>query len=164
MMELAAEPKEDAPVNPVQSEFPLCNENGYELKHYCVNCDEVVCIYCTIKEHNDHYHDMLNKWPRKHALDNTITEDESDAQSSDQVRKKRKINCNLQDNCSDSCECTSNQLVGKLIFSCEEYMHAISSKLRDCTMSNPVVISDPVKLTVTLKDTCGSPSQTKQSV
>ena len=160
-MELAAEPKEDTPVNPVQSEAPLCSEHGYGLKHYHVNCDEVVCVYCTMKEHIDHHHDMLNKWPRKHALDNTFAEDESDVQSSDQVRKKRKI----QDNCSDSCECTSSQPVRKLILCCEEHVHATSSvsKLRNCTMSNPVVIGDPVKLTVTLKDACGSPvtNQTK---
>ena len=143
MMKLAAEPKEDAPVNPVQSEVPLCD---YELKHYCVNCDEVVCIYCTIKEHNDHYHDMLNKW-----------QDEGDAQTSNQVRK---IKCNLQDNCGkplvvtavsvhpanwleNQCFVVKNMCMPYLVF-------------RDCTMSNPVVISDPVKLDL--------PSQTKQSV
>jgi len=163
-METAAGLEEDTPGNPVESEVPLCSEHGYELKHYCIDCDEAVCIYCTMKEHNGHNHDMLKKWSRKHELGDMVmyTRDEGDAQICDQVKKKRKIQCDLQGHSSGGVyQCTSNQMVGKLVLYCKQSQHTrvISSvsKLPDCTVSSPVVIGDPVKVTVTLKDTCGSP-------
>ena len=44
-----------------QSSELVCEEHGYELKHYCETCDKLVCLYCTIKEHGDHDHDIVNK-------------------------------------------------------------------------------------------------------
>ena len=55
----------------------MCSEHGYELKHYCEDCDKVVCIYCIINEHNGHImHEMLKKWHRNCKLNNTIASDE----------------------------------------------------------------------------------------
>ena len=44
-----------------QSPGFTCEEHGYELKHYCETCDMLVCLYCTMKQHNDHDHDILKK-------------------------------------------------------------------------------------------------------
>jgi len=44
-----------------QSSDYVCEEHGYELKHYCDTCDKLVCLYCTIKEHSDHDHDIVKK-------------------------------------------------------------------------------------------------------
>ena len=46
--------------NSQSSEF-VCEEHGYELKHFCVTCDKLVCLYCTVKQHNDHNHDTVKK-------------------------------------------------------------------------------------------------------
>jgi len=46
--------------------IPLCKEHEYELKHYCESCDELVCLYCTMKEHNGHNHDTVKKVADKH--------------------------------------------------------------------------------------------------
>ena len=46
--------------NSQSSEF-VCEEHGYELKHYCVTCDKLVCLYCTVKQHSDHDHDTVRK-------------------------------------------------------------------------------------------------------
>ena len=45
---------------------PVCREHEYELKHYCESCDELVCLYCTMKEHNGHNHDTVKKVADKH--------------------------------------------------------------------------------------------------
>lgn len=46
--------------NSQSSEF-VCEEHGYELKHYCVTCDKLICLYCAIKQHSDHDHDTVEK-------------------------------------------------------------------------------------------------------
>ena len=46
------------------SEF-VCEEHGYELKHYCETCDKLVCLYCAVKQHNDHNHDTVKKMAGK---------------------------------------------------------------------------------------------------
>ena len=50
----------------LQSKVPMCKEHDYELKHYCETCEELVCLYCTMKEHRDHNHDIVKKMADKH--------------------------------------------------------------------------------------------------
>ena len=43
-----------------------CQEHGSnELQYYCETCDELICMYCTIKEHNGHSHDVIKKMADK---------------------------------------------------------------------------------------------------
>ena len=53
---------------PIQAKVkvPLCKEHDYELKHYCETCEQLVCLYCTMKEHSDHSHDTVKKMAVKH--------------------------------------------------------------------------------------------------
>ena len=53
---------------PIQAKVkvPLCKEHDYELKHYCETCEQLVCLYCTMKEHSDHNHDTVKKMADKH--------------------------------------------------------------------------------------------------
>ena len=44
----------------------VCREHDYELKHYCESCDELVCLYCTMKGHNGHNHDTVKNVVGKH--------------------------------------------------------------------------------------------------
>ena len=44
----------------------VCSEHEYELKHYCESCDELVCLYCTMKKHNGHNHDTVKNMVGKH--------------------------------------------------------------------------------------------------
>ena len=44
----------------------MCKEHEYELKHYCETCEELVCLYCTMKKHRDHNHDTVKKMADKH--------------------------------------------------------------------------------------------------
>ena len=55
----------DIPIQ-VKVKVPLCMEHDYELKHYCETCDQLVCLYCTMKEHSDHSHDTVKKMAVKH--------------------------------------------------------------------------------------------------
>jgi len=45
---------------------PLCQEHDYELKHYCETCRKLVCMYCTMKSHNEHNHDTVKSVANKH--------------------------------------------------------------------------------------------------
>ena len=46
--------------------IPVCKDHNYELNHYCETCDKLVCLYCTVKEHNGHNHDTVNNMATKH--------------------------------------------------------------------------------------------------
>ena len=38
----------------------LCKDHNYKLNHYCETCDKLVCLYCTVNEHNGHIHDTVS--------------------------------------------------------------------------------------------------------
>ena len=48
---------------PIQAKvkIPLCKEHDEQLKYYCETCDELVCMYCTVKKHNGHHHDSVKQ-------------------------------------------------------------------------------------------------------
>ena len=37
-----------------------------ELDYYCKTCDMIVCLYCTVKDHNGHTHDIVEKTASEH--------------------------------------------------------------------------------------------------
>ena len=49
-----------------KAKVPMCKEHDYELRHYCETCEELVCLYCTTKEHSDHSHNTVKKMADKH--------------------------------------------------------------------------------------------------
>ena len=52
-----------------------CREHGSsELQYYCETCSELICMYCTIKEHSSHSHDTVKKMAGKcrHILNENI--------------------------------------------------------------------------------------------
>ena len=53
---------------PIQAKvkIPLCKEHDEHLKYYCETCDELVCMYCTVKKHNGHHHDSVKQMATKH--------------------------------------------------------------------------------------------------
>jgi len=55
----------DAPLQ-VQVKIPLCQEHDEQLKYYCGTCERLVCMYCTVKDHNGHDHDTVKKMASKH--------------------------------------------------------------------------------------------------
>jgi len=46
--------------------IPLRKEHDEQLKYYCETCEQLVCMYCTVKEHNGHNHDTVKKMAGKH--------------------------------------------------------------------------------------------------
>ena len=46
--------------------IPLCKEHDEQLKYYCETCDQLVCVYCTVKKHNGHDHDSVKQKATKH--------------------------------------------------------------------------------------------------
>ena len=55
----------DAPIQ-AKVKIPLCKEHDEQLKYYCETCDELVCMYCTVKKHNGHHHDSVKQMATKH--------------------------------------------------------------------------------------------------
>ena len=45
---------------------PMCKEHDEQLKYYCETCEQLVCVYCTVKDHNGHNHDTVKKMTGKH--------------------------------------------------------------------------------------------------
>ena len=66
--------------------FPS-NQHDNGLKHYCGTCDQLVCLYCTVKEHYGHNHDMLKKMVGKRKQNNAI----DPYNDSDLMKKKIRI-------------------------------------------------------------------------
>ena len=54
--------------------IPLCKEHHDE--QYCETCDELVCVYCTVKKHSSHHHDSVKQMATKHRKELKITEKE----------------------------------------------------------------------------------------
>ena len=38
-----------------------------ELDYYCKMCDRIVCLYCTVKDHVEHTHDIVEKIASEHT-------------------------------------------------------------------------------------------------
>ena len=53
-----------------------CKEHGSsELQYYCETCNELICVYCTVKEHKDHNHNTVKKMADKcrHEMNKSLT-------------------------------------------------------------------------------------------
>ena len=46
--------------------IPICKEHDEQLKYYCETCEQLICMYCTVKEHNGHNHDPVKKMATKY--------------------------------------------------------------------------------------------------
>ena len=55
----------DANIQP-KAKAPMCKEHDIELLFYCETCEQLVCMYCTVKEHSGHNHDTVKKMATKH--------------------------------------------------------------------------------------------------
>ena len=82
---------------PAKVNIPPCKDHNYELNHYCETCDKLVCLYCTVKEHNGHNHDTVNNVATKHRTElkgvtapvDEMIRDLSEAHDNiDKIRKK----------------------------------------------------------------------------
>ena len=49
-----------------KTKVPLCKEHDEQLKYFCETCEQLVCMYCTVKEHSGHNHDTVKKMATKH--------------------------------------------------------------------------------------------------
>ena len=48
-----------------KTKIPFCKEHDEQLKYYCESCEQLICMYCTVKEHNGHNHDTVKKMATK---------------------------------------------------------------------------------------------------
>ena len=57
--------KKDVAIQP-KPKAMMCREHDIELLFYCETCGQLVCMYCTVKDHNGHNHDTVKKMVGKH--------------------------------------------------------------------------------------------------
>jgi len=57
--------KKDMPIRP-KLKTPMCKKHDIELLFYCETCEELICVYCTVKEHSGHAHDTARTMANKH--------------------------------------------------------------------------------------------------
>ena len=55
----------DVTIQP-KAKAPICKEHDIELLFYCETCEQLICIYCTVTEHNGHNHDTVKKMATEH--------------------------------------------------------------------------------------------------
>jgi len=59
-----------------QAKFLRCRQHDNEMHYYCETCEEMICFYCTVKNHSGHCHDtikkVVNKYTRKLNDNNDI--------------------------------------------------------------------------------------------
>ena len=58
----------DVTIQP-KAKAPICKEHDIELLFFCETCEQLICMYCTVKEHNGHNHDTVKKMATKHRND-----------------------------------------------------------------------------------------------
>ena len=49
-----------------KTKAPMCKKHDIELMFYCQTCEELVCMYCTVKDHARHEHDTVKLVAAKH--------------------------------------------------------------------------------------------------
>ena len=57
--------KQDIVIQP-KAKAPMCKKHDIELLFYCETCEELVCMYCTVKDHAGHEHDTVKLMAGKH--------------------------------------------------------------------------------------------------
>jgi len=68
--------------------IPLCQEHNEELKYYCETCEQLVCMYCTVKEHIGHNHDTVKKMEVTGPVDEMIRDLPEARDNIDKMKKK----------------------------------------------------------------------------
>ena len=51
---------------PIQKVLYCPNHQKNELDYFCKTCDKIVCLYCTVKDHVGHTHDIVEKTASEH--------------------------------------------------------------------------------------------------
>lgn len=59
--------KKDIPIHP-KPMVPFCKKHNLELMFYCETCEELICVYCTVKEHSAHKHDSVKEVANKDSF------------------------------------------------------------------------------------------------
>ena len=57
---------EEAAGQPTRKVLYCPNHQKNELDYYCNTCDKIVCLYCTVKDHVGHTHDIVEKTASEH--------------------------------------------------------------------------------------------------
>ena len=87
--------KKDVAIRP-KPKAMMCREHDIELLFYCETCDQLVCMYCTVKDHNGHNHDTVKNMVGKHRQElNKVTAPVEEmirglSDSHDDIEKMRK--------------------------------------------------------------------------
>ena len=58
--------KEGTTVHPTGKVLYCPEHQKHELDYYCKTCDKIVCLYCTVKDHVGHTHDLVEKTASEH--------------------------------------------------------------------------------------------------
>jgi len=53
-------------VSEIDIEIELCAVHNTQLRYYCETCEQLVCMYCTVKDHCGHNHDTVMKMAGKY--------------------------------------------------------------------------------------------------
>jgi len=58
--------KKDMHIQPKPKALMCTKHDQYELTLFCETCEVLICVYCTSKDHKNHFHDTVNNMSIKH--------------------------------------------------------------------------------------------------
>ena len=145
----------DAPIQ-AKVKIPLCKEHDEQLKYYCETCDELVCMYCTVKKHNGHNHDSVKQMATKHRNELKKTTDpvkemiKNLSEANDNIEKMMKKTRRRGEEVDEKIDRYYDELLQKLMKQKDEVKHqahgAVSQKEKAMITQLDEVISMQAKL------------------
>ncbi|XP_065882502.1 E3 ubiquitin-protein ligase TRIM71-like [Dysidea avara] len=112
--------KQDIVIQP-KAKAPMCKKHDIELLFYCETCEELVCMYCTVKDHAGHEHDTVKLMASKHRnelkdLTAPVEEMITDlSQAHDNIEKMRKMIIQRGEQVDNEIDQHYNELVKRLM-------------------------------------------------
>ena len=76
----------------VQDSLMKCKKHKLELLFYCADCEQLICMYCTVKDHKDHNHDTVEVMAAK------LRDDPRDKKVIEELKKVEKKLSNKENN------------------------------------------------------------------
>ena len=112
--------KQDIVIQP-KAKVPMCKKHDIELLFYCETCEELVCMYCTVKDHAGHEHDTVKLMASNHRnelkeliapVEEMIT---NLSQAHDNIEKMRKMIIQRGEEVDKEIDQHYNELVKRLM-------------------------------------------------
>ncbi|XP_065908094.1 E3 ubiquitin-protein ligase TRIM71-like [Dysidea avara] len=123
--------------------IPLCKDHDEQLKYYCETCEQLVCMYCTVKGHTGHSHDTVKKIAETHRrrLSEVTAPVEDIIRGLSEARNNIDIMKNKLKEQGDEVNRTIDQYYDNLVQKLMEQKKLLKQRVHDMVSQNEKVMS-----------------------